>query len=159
MSYQEGTAKTLWEGLCTTDPPELGQLPSDVSPEPRSLISGRCPKSVCFLEGDHCRQSRGRRYLPLCQCNDISPGIGIWIPKSPPDPALEPSPTRHGGRVGGSTISYRGSQFTNVRQHSPQALEAGDSLGRDAGLLLSLHLCMVSHAPPPPCTSQPVQSQ
>lgn len=49
--YQEGTTKTLWEGLCTTDPPEFGQLPSDVSPEPSSWISGRHPNSVCFLEG------------------------------------------------------------------------------------------------------------
>lgn len=37
MRYQEGATKTLWEGLCTTDPPEFGQLPTDVSPEPGSL--------------------------------------------------------------------------------------------------------------------------
>lgn len=52
--YQEGATKTSWEGPCTTDPSEFGQLPSDVSPEPRSWISGRRPNSVCFLEGGGC---------------------------------------------------------------------------------------------------------
>lgn len=60
VRYQEGATKTLREGLCTTDPPEFGQLPSDVSPEPRSWISGRRPNSVCFLEGGGCCSSRGR---------------------------------------------------------------------------------------------------
>lgn len=40
------------------------------------------------------------------------------------------------------------------RQPSPQTLGAGDSLGRDTRLLLSLHLRMVSHAFPLPPNAQ-----
>lgn len=69
--------ETLWEELCTTDPPEFGQLPSDVSPEPSSWISGRCPNSVCFLQGGGCFVVSGKRYLPLWGCNNISSGVGI----------------------------------------------------------------------------------